>query len=289
MIDLHLHTTCSDGKDTIEELISNVKNAGVEYFSITDHDTARAGREILSNEALQNKIKENGLKYVTGCEFSCIFGSQEMHILAYDFDPFAPEVAEIEAKFAKLLKEKDDFRLREIETRYKLSEKSHQYLDSKENVRKLDFANCLVNDGYFANVDDACQQYLNKMHYDGPDRLDAVYVVETMTKIGAKMVWAHSLHGVTDKPISHEEVEHYARELKQYGLVGLECYYSLYNEEEIEKLVEIAERLDLVVTCGSDYHGKNKPVKLAMFSSDGSTPDFEKVGVQQIFKNNTVL
>lgn len=288
MIDLHLHSTCSDGKDTIKQLIENVKNAGIEYFSITDHDTSKAGREILMSDELKSKIKEYGLIYVTGCEFSVIYGKQEMHILAYDFDPFAPEIFEIEKKFADLLEAKDKFRLKYVEDHYKLSQESYDYLASKENVRKLDFANCLVNDGYFDSLDDACQKFLNLGKYDGVDRLDAVYVLTTLKKLGAKLVWAHSLHGLNEKAISHADVERFAAELKEYGLAGLECYYSLYTKEEIEGLVDIADRLGLFISSGSDYHGKNKNVAIAQFSIDGSAADFEKVSVVRVFNDYVV-
>ena len=288
MIDLHMHSTCSDGKDTIEQLIENVKNMGISHFSITDHDTAKACREVLSSDELKGKIKTAGLNFVTGCEFSCIYGDQEMHILAYDFDPFAPEVAEIERKFSELLEEKDKFRMKYVEEHYQLSQASYDYLAAKENVRKLDFANCLVNDGYFAGVDDACQKFLNHGKYQGVDRLDAIEVILQMTKIGAKMVWAHSLHGLNEKATSHAEVERIAGELKPYGLVGLECYYSLYTKEEIDELVEIADRLDMIVTCGSDYHGKNKDVALAQFSIDGSPANFDRVSVDALFKNYVI-
>ena len=288
MIDLHMHSTCSDGKDSIEQLIENVKNMGISHFSITDHDTAKASREILSNEALQDKIKSAGIKFVTGCEFSCIYGKQEMHILAYDFDPFAPEVAELEKKFSELLEEKDKFRMKYVEDHFELSQESYEYLASKENVRKLDFANCLVNDGYFAGVDDACQKFLNHGKYQGVDRLDAVEVLTKLSSIGAKMVWAHSLHGLNEKAITHADVERFVTELKQYGLAGLECYYSLYSKEEIDGLVAIADRLGLIVTSGSDYHGKNKDVALAQFSIDGSPANFERVSVKDIFKKYVI-
>ena len=78
-----------------------------------------------------------------------------MHILAYDFDPFAPEVRFLESELAKLLKEKDDARMKYIENAgYVFSKKSLEFLKSRENVRKLDLANCLVNDGYFKDLED---------------------------------------------------------------------------------------------------------------------------------------
>ena len=275
-IDLHMHTTHSDGTDDVNTIIDKVHDAKIDIFSITDHDTAHSAREIFENESLKQKIKNYNLKYIVGTEFSCVFENKvKMHILAYDFDPFAPEVRFLEDELAKLLKEKDDARMKYIEDAgYVFSKESLEFLKSRENVRKLDLANCLVNDGYFKDLEDAIQNFLE--HFKKPKiyRLDAKMVVETLSKIGAKMVWAHPIHGINEKPISFEEVERVAGRLKPYGLVGLECNYCLYNKEEIEKLKGIATKLDLFTSAGSDYHGKNKKVSLLEVSADGTSVDF---------------
>ena len=286
MIDLHMHSTFSDGKDDVSTLIDNVKNAGISVFAVTDHDTAASARAILSSDTLKNKIIDSALSYVVGVEWSCIFGKYKMHLLAYDFDPFDPEVKRLERQIEALLDGKRRAREEYIEQNgCKLSKASWDYISSKDNVRRLDYANCLVNDGYFKDVDDACKNFLNKHKYQGTDRLDAVDVITTMTKLGAKVVWAHSLHGLNEKPITFEEVETVAGQLKEYGLAGLECFYSLYSKEEIDELLAISNRLNLFVTSGSDYHGKNKTVQLAEFSSDGTPVDNSKVTILKQFKN----
>ena len=99
------------------------------------------------------------------------------------------------------------------------------------------------------------------------------------------MVWAHSLHGINEKPLSLEEVETQIVELKKIGLSGLECYYSLYNKEEIEGLKKIAEKHGLFITCGSDYHGTNKYVNLTELSCDGTTPKDDEIIVTKTFKH----
>lgn len=286
MFDLHIHSTFSDGKDDIETLIDNVKKAGIDYFALTDHDTALGCRTILESESLKQKIKDNGLTFVVGTEFTCIYENYKMHILAYDFNPFAPEVFELEQKMTDLLKEKDIYRFKFLEDNgYILSEKSREFLNSRVNIRKLDIANCLVNDGYFENTTSAIWDCLENVKYPREYRLDAQEVIEKMTKIGAKMVWAHSLHGLKETPITHEEVDMNVKKLKPYGLVGLECFYSLYDKDEIAGLIDIAKKNDLFITCGSDYHGKNKAVALAERSSDGSEVDESLIKVRGIFKN----
>lgn len=285
MFDLHIHSTFSDGSDDVEELIDKVKIAGIDYFSITDHDIALSARTIFNSEELKQKIRDNGLTYVTGVEWTCGFMGYGMHILAYDFDPFAPEIIAFEKEIKAILKEKSAFRFKAVEEAgYKLSKESMDFLNSRENIRKPNIANCLFNDGYFETYQDAIT-FLNSIKYPRKYRLDADKVISTLSKIGAKMVWAHSIHGIGKKPISFEEVEMLASEMKKFGLAGLECYYSLYNEQEIKKLVEIANKLGLFITCGSDYHGKNKYVKLAETSVDETQTDENDIKVNEIFKN----
>ena len=286
MFDLHLHSTFSDGSDNVDILIEKIKKAGVNYFSITDHDSALSARTILSNKNLQNKIRENNLTYVTGTEWSCKFNGYSIHILSYDFDPFLPEVLEFEKEIKAILREQTEQRLIKIaEMGYTFSKESMDYLKSQTNVKKPHLANCLVRDGYFETIQDAMNICLSKIKLPKKFSLDAEKVIKTLSNCGAKMVWAHSIHGLGKKPISFEEIETLCVEMKKIGLTGLECYYSLYNKDEINKLIEIANKLGLFITCGSDYHGENKVVKIAEISSDGSKVDEKNIKIKEIFKN----
>lgn len=286
MFDLHMHSTYSDGTDNIEEIINNISKTNIKYFSITDHDVALSAREIFSSEKLQGLIKENGLTYVPGIEFTCKFNGYKMHILGYDYDPNLPEIKMFEDEINKSLAEKEEHRQSQLKERgYIFSEKSTEFLNTRKNVRKLDVAKCLVDDGYFDDNQEAIKAVLNDIKYPRSYRLDGEKVVKTLAEKGVKMVWAHSLHGINEKPISFEEVKTNLIELKKIGLSGLECYYSLYNRDEINELIKIANELDLFITCGSDYHGSNKYVKLAELSCDNSIPKNGEIKVENIFKN----
>ncbi|MBP3582298.1 MAG: hypothetical protein J6J33_06065 [Clostridia bacterium] len=289
IIDSHLHTLLSDGKDDVQTLIKNVGKTSANAFSITDHDTAESGRQILSSSELQELISSLGLTYTTGVEFTCTYKGHKMHILAYDFDPFAPEILELEQEFKELLSQKAMQKIAKLdEMGYPLSEASLQELSTKINVRTLDLATCLINEGYFNDINVAARFVVKEVKVPIVARLNADYVISKLSKIGAKMVWAHSLYGVGDKPRTHDEVRELATELKSFGLQGLECYYSLYDEEEIKGLVKIANDLGLFMTSGSDYHGANKSVKITEFSRDGYKVVESDVDAKNFFQKHIV-
>ena len=104
MFDLHIHSSYSDGSDNVEEIIDKIKDTNIKYFSITDHDTALSAREILSSERLMKKIKDYGLTYVTGIEFTCRFRGCKAHILAYDYDPSSSTIQKFEKQIKDILK-----------------------------------------------------------------------------------------------------------------------------------------------------------------------------------------
>lgn len=286
MLDLHIHSTYSDGSEDVETIIDKIKNTDIKYFSITDHDTVLSAREILGSQRLINKIKSYGLSYVTGVEFTCRFRGYKAHILAYDFDPELPIIKKFENQIKDILRQKDILRREAITNLgYHFSEKSIQFLNSRVNVRKLDLANCLVNDGYFNNTNDAIKLAIDRVKIKGKFRLDGEEVIRELSKEGVKMVWAHSLHGIGEPPLTFEEIENVAFQMKEVGLSGLECFYSLYTKEEINKLIEIANKLGLFITSGSDYHGKNKYVSLAEISCDGTFDENNIVSADRYFKN----
>lgn len=274
MIDFHIHSNCSDGSDDLNSLIENLKKNGVSTFALTDHDTAEGCRQILSTKELKNKIKNYNINFICGAEWSCIYGEQKMHILAYGFNPFDEKIIALEKEMRDMLDKKDEYRSKYlIESGFVFSERSKKYLETKENVRSMDFALCLVNDGYFSEIEEAFKKCLTKIKYPFVCRFDAVKAIKTLKECGATIVWAHSIYDLKRKVTSFEDVERIANELKPYGLDGLECYYSLYSKDEILKLVDIAKRNSLLITCGSDYHGENKEVCLGCFSSDDSSVD----------------
>ncbi len=286
MIDLHLHSDCSDGTDSVEVLVDKLADAGVSQFALSDHDTAIGCRKILESDELKQKIKDNKMTFVPAIEISCQYNGRGVHILAYDIDPYSEEVLKIEQGMRDFLKEKDILRFQKIkEAGYEFSEKSKEFLSTRVNIRDADIANCLVWDGYFENVRKAMTEFTMKLKYPKKYMFDVIEVLDLFSKTGAKLTWAHSIHGLCQRPLEYDIIEKYIEDFKNHGLVGLECYYSLYNSEEIEKLLCLAKKYDLYVSCGSDYHGGNKNVKIGERTSDGSAVNEENISIIKTFKN----
>lgn len=284
MLDLHLHSVYSDGKDDLNALIDNLKEAGVNCFSLTDHDTAEGCRQLLKNEQLVQKLKDNNMTFVTGVEFSANFEGRNVHLLAYDFDVDSEAIKTVEKLEADLVDKVNDYRWQCVrDAGFLLTDESVAKLKAKENIRKMDFANLLVENGYYPDAQTAAREFF-KSNYPFADRVDGAFIIETLSKAGIKVVWAHSIGGVGETPLEYDKVREIASKMKSLGLVGLECYYSLYTNEQINELLKIANELDLYVSCGSDYHGKNKPVQIAQFSSDETPLDISKISITKLFK-----
>ncbi len=284
MLDLHLHSVYSDGKDDLETLIDNLHEAGVDYFSLTDHDTAEGCRALLGDETLKQKLADYNMKFVTGTEFTGIINGRNVHILAYDFDIDSPAIKEAEKAESDMVNKVNDYRWQCVrEAGFSLTEESVAKLKAKKNIRKMDFANLLVENGHYPDAQTAAREFFTS-NYPFADRVDAVDIISKLSKAGAKMVWAHSIGGVGENPLELEKVKELATEMKKLGLVGLECYYSTYTKEQIDGLLKIADELGLYVSCGSDYHGKNKPVQIAQFSSDGTPVDLSKITITKLFR-----
>ena len=284
MLDLHMHSVYSDGKDDLDALIDNLKEAGVDYFSLTDHDTAEGCRQMLKNEAIVKKLEDNNMTFITGVEFTGIVEGRNVHILAYDFDIDSPAIKEAEQMEAAMVNRVNEYRWQCVrEAGLSLTDESVARLKAKKNIRKMDFAALLVENGHYPDAQTAAREFFTS-NYPFADRVDGEEIIKMLSKAGAKMVWAHSIGGVGETPLEYDRIRALATKMKNLGLVGLECYYSTYTKEQIDELLKIADELDLYVSCGSDYHGKNKPVKIAQFSADGTPVDLSKITITKLFR-----
>ena len=268
-IDLHMHTTVSDGTDSPEEIIQRVKAAGIDMFSITDHDA------IKGCIVVRSLLKEAGLSFIPGVEFSCKDENGKYHILGYGYDPQSDAIKEVidtghTYRISKL-KKRIDFLKKEYG--FSFSDEDLSALYKLDNPGKPHIGNLMVKYGYAPSKEIAIQTYVDKFHA-GSEYVRPEQAIKGILAAGGVPVLAHPSYGRGDELILSSEMELRLRRLISFGLEGVEAFYSGFTPKLEEEILSFAEKLGLYVTAGSDYHGKNKLVQLGdtNLSSDAPYP-----------------
>ena len=266
-IDLHTHTTYSDGTDTLDEILMHVREEGIDLFSVTDHDSIRAGIEMPG--WLGGRPKEQRPAFIRGVEFSCKDERGKYHILGYGYDPNVPGIADIVNKGHALRMQKTTARLDFLQEQFGFSflPEEIKELLAKENPGKPHIANMMVNHGYAETISQAITDYIDKRKFQNV-HVRPEEAIEGILKSGGIPVLAHPAYGDGDDLILGEELEERVRYLMEYGIAGLEAYYSGFSPKIIAQALGLAEKYGLYVTAGSDYHGHNKMVDLGWTNLD---------------------
>lgn len=257
MIDLHMHTTVSDGTDAPEEIILRVKEAGLSVFSVTDHDAVK-GCSII-----QEKLRPGDPEFLCGVEFSTKDEKGMYHILGYGYNPASEAIQEIIRHGHSLRMEKLQARLDFIRDTFdiRLPEEAVRELFSQDNPGKPHIANLMVKYGYAESKDQAIRNYLNRFHmpnaYVRPEE-----AIKAILAGNGIPVLAHPFYGNGDQLILGDEMVLRLLHLMDFGLQGVEAFYSGFSPKMREEMLALADRYSLYVTAGSDYHGKNKMVSL---------------------------
>ncbi len=251
-VDLHMHSTFSDGSLGPDELIGQLRAQGISVFSLTDHDTMQGVEEIRKRDL-------KGMTFINGIEFSCRSEAGKCHILGYGYDLRSRDMQDIvkagmEKRAAKMEKRIDYLKERGVT----LTEEERKTLEPLHSKGKPHLARILVKRGMAENYDEAIREYINPVH-TGNSRIDAQDAVRAIRRAGGIPVWAHPLGGQGEKAPSESEFRKQLELLISYGIRGLECWYSKYPAQEAERLEKIASENGLLVSGGSDFHGDAKP------------------------------
>lgn len=260
-IDLHMHTTVSDGTDTLEEIIKNVMDDGIDLFSVTDHDAIKGGMLIPPMLAVADP--ERKLSFIRGVEFSCKDEKGKYHILGYGYDPYVPGISEVVTEGHELRIKKTRARLEFLKEEYgfEFPPEELEALLARDNPGKPHIANLMVKHGYAQDVKEAINDYINKKKFENV-HVRPEEAIAGILKSGGIPVLAHPAYGDGDDLIMGEELEQRIQYLMDYGIKGLEAFYSGFTPKIQESVLGLAEKYDLYVTAGSDYHGRNKMVEL---------------------------
>lgn len=251
LIDLHTHSTCSDGTLTPRELVLHAKNAGLSAIALSDHDTVDGIPEALEAG------KEYGIEVIPAIEFSAE-ATAECHILGFFTDHNSEPLKAmlkglIEKRFLKCTLMCEALRKCGLD----ITDQEVFSLAKDSTPGRVHMANILIKKGYVSSVNEAFDKYLakGKPGYRTVLKPSPEEVISVIEKAGGKAYAAH-LH-LLKMPL--EELERYLKELKSYGLCGVEGYYTEYTPAMFEKYNALAKKLDLKISGGSDFHGKNKP------------------------------
>lgn len=262
MIDLHTHSTCSDGTDPPARIPELAARAGCSAVALTDHDT------LAGLGAARHRAGELGVRLVPGCEVSCAFRGGSAHVLVYFVEggdgPLQEELARLRrdrvARNRRLAE-----RLRELGLDVTYEELVAEAA-GEESLGRPHVAAVLVRHGAAESVPDAFDRWLGagRPAYVPKARVSPAEVARLAGSSGGVAVLAHPL----SLDLGPSALSAAVAELAEAGLAGIEATYGRYSPDERAALAELARRHGLVATGGSDYHGTVK-ADLAVGTGEG--------------------
>lgn len=250
-IDLHTHSLKSDGSMTPTEVVEEAKRAGLAAIALTDHDSVDGVREAVeAGERL-------GVEVIPAIEFS-VMSETETHILGYFIDIENPDLKEMLKEVVDLRIERNHVTCQRLnELGFDITLEEVRALAPNNFVGRAHFARVMMDKGYISSVKEGFEKYMSvgKYAYCEKQRLSARDAIELITKCGGISFVAHP--HLTKLP--DDKLKEFLKELKNFGLCGLEGYYTDYTPEMQEKYQSMAKELGLMISGGTDFHAKMKP------------------------------
>ena len=255
-IDLHSHTTASDGTLTPTQLVQEADRRKLAAIAITDHNTILGVSEaLLAGTDLPIEV-------IPGIEMDCGYGSGEIHILGYllqgDYSTTHLEAIQKDLQvFIDMRHERNNEIIRRLnEAGIEISMEDLYQKNPNAVVTRGHIARTLVSKGYFHTASDAFSSYLG----DGSPFLPPKQVtMERVMDFFHKYHFFISLAHPTRYHLSDIELENLVKVISNYGAHGIECYHSSFQISDTQKLLKLAHCYKLLPTGGSDFHGENKP------------------------------
>jgi predicted metal-dependent phosphoesterase TrpH len=251
MIDLHCHTTASDGLITPHDLIIRAKAEGIKVLAIADHDTVDGLDEAML------LAKDNGIHLIPAIELSVDFPAGDLHLLGYGIDrnnqDFIKNIEKLkfirEERIVRIIQE-----LNKANINLTIEDVNKEFQGAAPG--KPHIARALVKKGYAADAHSAIKKYLNKgmPGYVHKEKIDPEAAFELIISAGGVPVLAHP------KSTGCRHIGEYNLMIESflnYGLAGIEVYASIHVDADVEIFSDIARRYNLIATGGSDFHDDN--------------------------------
>lgn len=252
-IDLHCHSTASDGTLSPADVVKLARDSNLSALSLTDHDTvAGIGAAATAAGAL-------GLDFISGIEISAEYPHPgTMHILGYGVDPNSESLKNLTAT---LIAGRDNrnpkivAKLNEMGVRVSMKEWQDEARGGV--VGRPHLATILVRKGYVSSIKQAFDKYIGQgaPAYFDKERLTPRQAIERIRLSGGLPVLAHPTQLRTT---NDSELDRVIKDLGDLGLAGIEVIHSDFNNDDLEKMTRFADRYNLLKTGGSDFHGHNK-------------------------------
>lgn len=277
-IDLHTHSTASDGTDSPGQLMVKAKNAGLEAIALTDHDT------LDGLPRAEEAARDLGLVFIRGCEISTTTEQGEIHVLGLwiphksePLDSFLKHLQDMRFSRNAAMTEK----LRNLGMDITMEELA---AEARGTIGRPHMAKIMLAKGYVSDRSEAFDKYLgiNGKAYVPKIAPRPEQAVRMLASLGATAAIAHPL--LRPKPAGW--LDSLSCELSAAGLGALEAWHSSHSSKQVHEICELAKKYKLGVCGGSDYHGKSKPgLELGMAGENAKVPFSVLENLMEMRKN----
>lgn len=252
LVDLHVHSTCSDGTFTPKELVDYAIQKGLVAFALTDHDSIAGLDEIL------DYAKDKDIEVIPGIEFSTEYEGRDIHIVGlyidYKNEAFASQLTEfVDSRTNRNIKMCTLLQGAGMDITYdKLIEEFPNSV-----ITRAHYASFMLKHGYIKSIPEAFERYIgdHSPYYIPREKVSPAQAIELILSVGGIPVLAHP----TLYKMGSERLEKLVATLKEAGLVAMETRYTTYTKGEQKKMQALAKKYNLLESGGTDFHGKNKP------------------------------
>lgn len=252
IIDLHVHSTESDGTLTPEDLVAEAKKAELAAFALTDHDTCQGVGKAMPLAA------SAGIELIPGIELSTDYHGKEVHIVGLYIDIENEQLLKKTAEYRKCRSERNALMVEALQ-KEGLSITMEELVAENPDcvITRANIARFLYEHGQIKSVREAFDRYIGDhcKCYVGRLKVASTDAVRLIKEAGGTAILAHPLpYG-----LSNTNLQKMIDELKPAGLDGLEAIYSTYTTGEEQQMKRLARENGLLISGGSDFHGSNKP------------------------------
>lgn len=258
-IDLHVHSTCSDGTYTPTQLVDYAMEKSLAAFALTDHDCVAGLEEAITYAASLRQTNPQVPEVIPGIEFSTEYEGRDIHIVGLYIDYKSPTFQEHIDAFVNSRELRNEKMCKMLQEGAGMDISYAKLRDTFPNsvITRTHYAKYMLEHGYIKSMNEAFERYIGDHcpYYIPREKVTPAQAIQLILAVGGIPVLAHPLlYGMGENPLNT-----LVANLKEAGLVALEAIYSTYTSAEERKMRTLARKHGLAISGGSDFHGANKP------------------------------